>query len=397
MNARLNKLVAAMVPVLGMTLAAPAIAADAGRQAADSHTPSGATQQRTLDARDVRLSQLTGMEVRDAHDKRIGEINDVVVDLGSGKAQYAVVGFGGFMGVGEKLFAFPMDAFKVQAEPARTAALGDRPVSNTARTVTRDDHERDRSPNNALDNDGVRGDKGPVGTDRTARTDARDAKGASTMRDRAAAPRLRDVHLVLDVDKAKLKDAKGFDGDKWPDMTNATFGRNVVRDAGAMGKSGSSVAANAKLYRASKLIGADVHDAQNKDIGDIEDVVVNLRTGDLHYAVIEFDPGWLKGDKLVAVPVKALARAGDKDEADVRLNADRSALERAPAFARDAWPDLNRGEFRSNVDHYLAAWKGGTADRSMAADRGTAGSTATQASGANRSTTTGAAGTTDKR
>jgi sporulation protein YlmC with PRC-barrel domain len=57
--------------------------------------------------------------------------------------------------------------------------------------------------------------------------------------------------------------------------------------------------------RASDLIGQDVVDAANKDIGEIEDVVLD-RSGKIVAFVIEFDdlPGI--GDREIAVPLSAI-------------------------------------------------------------------------------------------
>jgi hypothetical protein len=35
--------------------------------------------------------------------------------------------------------------------------------------------------------------------------------------------------LVLNVDKERLKDAPGFDKDKWPDFADSAFGRDVYK------------------------------------------------------------------------------------------------------------------------------------------------------------------------
>ena len=42
------------------------------------------------------------------------------------------------------------------------------------------------------------------------------------------------------------------------------------------------------------------------DIGDIEDIVVDLRNSRVHYVVVEFDRAWNPNDKLVALPMKVL-------------------------------------------------------------------------------------------
>jgi hypothetical protein len=60
----------------------------------------------------LKASELMGMDVRGkSGDDGIGEIKDIVVGR-DGKAMYAAVSFGGFLGLGDKLFAVPFEAFE---------------------------------------------------------------------------------------------------------------------------------------------------------------------------------------------------------------------------------------------------------------------------------------------
>jgi PRC-barrel domain len=63
-----------------------------------------------------RGSQLIGLNVRGkAGDDEIGEINDVVI-ANDGKVAYVAVSFGGFLGLGDKLFAVPFEAIQFVRE-----------------------------------------------------------------------------------------------------------------------------------------------------------------------------------------------------------------------------------------------------------------------------------------
>ncbi|MFG1378510.1 PRC-barrel domain-containing protein [Xanthobacter autotrophicus] len=57
-------------------------------------------------------STLIGMSVHGAADENLGEINDLVLDR-SGNVSAAVIGVGGFLGVGEKDVAVPFQAVEV--------------------------------------------------------------------------------------------------------------------------------------------------------------------------------------------------------------------------------------------------------------------------------------------
>ncbi|GEM_PF-3537350 len=54
-----------------------------------------------------RASNLIGMEVRNEKSEKLGEIKDIVIELESGRAAYAILSVGGFLGIGEKLIAVP--------------------------------------------------------------------------------------------------------------------------------------------------------------------------------------------------------------------------------------------------------------------------------------------------
>jgi sporulation protein YlmC with PRC-barrel domain len=59
-------------------------------------------------------SDLVGKNVVNVANESLGKIEDIVVDANSGRSLYAVLSFGGFMGVGDKLFAVPWSALKLQ-------------------------------------------------------------------------------------------------------------------------------------------------------------------------------------------------------------------------------------------------------------------------------------------
>lgn len=53
---------------------------------------------------------LQGDKVINMRGEDIGEIQDIMIDVPRGRVAYAVLSFGGFLGIGDKLFAIPWDA-----------------------------------------------------------------------------------------------------------------------------------------------------------------------------------------------------------------------------------------------------------------------------------------------
>src|SRR5215470_11451497 len=77
----------------------------------------------------------------------------------------------------------------------------------------------------------------------------------------------------------------------------------------------------ADIYRASKVIGADVENPQGEKLGDIRDIVLDPVTGRIRYAVLGSGGFLSLGEKYFAIPWAALtSKAGEKG--DFILNVD---------------------------------------------------------------------------
>jgi sporulation protein YlmC with PRC-barrel domain len=59
-------------------------------------------------------SDVKGHKVVNKNAEDLGKIDDYMLDLETGRIAYAVLSFGGWFGVGNKLFAVPWSAFTVQ-------------------------------------------------------------------------------------------------------------------------------------------------------------------------------------------------------------------------------------------------------------------------------------------
>ena len=95
---------------------------------------------------------LIGNDVCNTLDEDLGDIKEIMIDMRSGRVAYAVMSFGGFLGMGEKLFAVPWNALKLDTVNKR---------------------------------------------------------------------------FVLDVKKDRIENAPGFDKDRWPNMADATWARDI--------------------------------------------------------------------------------------------------------------------------------------------------------------------------
>lgn len=72
-------------------------------------TGSNATMQ---SASDWRSSKVVGLNVYNSKDEKIGDINDLIIGS-NGAITHAIVGVGGFLGIGEKNVAIPFATVKM--------------------------------------------------------------------------------------------------------------------------------------------------------------------------------------------------------------------------------------------------------------------------------------------
>ncbi len=74
-------------------------------------TPSAALELQFCD----KASKVIGAKVRNPQGEDLGKIEELVMNPSSGAIAYAVVSFGGFLGMGDKLFAVPFSALNPEA------------------------------------------------------------------------------------------------------------------------------------------------------------------------------------------------------------------------------------------------------------------------------------------
>ncbi|WEF33292.1 PRC-barrel domain-containing protein [Pseudoduganella chitinolytica] len=102
-----------------------------------------------------------------------------------------------------------------------------------------------------------------------------------------------------------------------------------------------------RLMGADTLMGEDVYNRQEEDLGDIKEIMIDMQSGQIAYAVLSFGGILGMGDKLFAVPWQAL----QLDTVNKRfiLDVSKQRLESAPGFDKDRWPDMASAEFGSQI------------------------------------------------
>ncbi|EWY36213.1 hypothetical protein N825_29255 [Skermanella stibiiresistens SB22] len=221
----------------------------------------------------LSAQSLIGDDVRNLENQPLGRIEDIMIDVPTGRVAYAVLSFGGILGMGEKLFALPWQALRVD--------------------------ERKRQ-------------------------------------------------VTIDMDKARLKEAPGFDKDNWPDMADLCWSGRVHHFW--MGRDGDIL--HRRVMSAGSLAGDGVRNPLGEELGTIEATMVDLTDGRVVYAVMSFGGTLGFGGKLFALPWRAL-RLNEAEKRFV-LDADRDRLERLEGFDKNDWPDMADPAWSGRVEMRFA-------------------------------------------
>lgn len=92
-----------------------------GQSASTPRAETPATPAQTQSSNEWRGSKVIGLYVYNDANERLGSINDLLMDS-SGKVSKAVIGVGGFLGIGESDVAVDFDQLKFVNEPMRTTS-----------------------------------------------------------------------------------------------------------------------------------------------------------------------------------------------------------------------------------------------------------------------------------
>jgi uncharacterized protein YrrD len=101
---------------------------------------------------------------------------------------------------------------------------------------------------------------------------------------------------------------------------------------------------------AATLTGDAVRNSAGEDLGKIEDIMLDVRNGQIAYAVLSFGGFLGVGNKLFAVPWSALTL--DTDNECFVLDVSKERLKDAPGFDKDRWPTMADPRWQGEIDTY---------------------------------------------
>lgn len=101
------------------------------------------------------------------------------------------------------------------------------------------------------------------------------------------------------------------------------------------------------------LTGYRVINPAGDDLGQIEDIVIDMESGRVAYAVLSFGGFLGFGDKFFAIPWEVL-RLSSTEEAFI-LHTDREALANAPGFDKNHWPEMADRQWGAGIYSYYGS------------------------------------------
>jgi sporulation protein YlmC with PRC-barrel domain len=108
-----------------------------------------------------------------------------------------------------------------------------------------------------------------------------------------------------------------------------------------------------RVLSASTLAKDSVFNLRDENVGSIKDIMIDVPTGRVAYAVLSVGGFLGIGERLFAIPWTTLAL--DEDRKCFILDVDKQRLENAPGFDKDRWPDMADASWGSTVSSYWRA------------------------------------------
>ena len=271
-----------------------------------------------------KASELIGMNVENVSDQKVGDISNLGLDLRAGRIAYVILGSGGVLGVGDKLYVMPPNAFTLGSD-AKTLVTGIDKERLEGAPMLNNQNWRQISDPQFATRVYKHYDKQPYWSGaQVAATSREDGVETPNSQGRISGDRNERISRERNRDRDRDRDEDGL---------------RVRRGNEAATRPATGAFANVEDAR--RLIGMNVENARSENLGKLSDIVVDLESGRVLYGVVD-----LKGEgamKAVA-PANLVLRANDKS---IRFNGDQKKLENAPAFNKNSV--LGNSEYAARV------------------------------------------------
>jgi len=126
--------------------------------------------------------------------------------------------------------------------------------------------------------------------------------------------------------------------------------RNTSKGAQIIGGADNDAGPGPEVMGSDTLCGDDVLNAEGDKLGEISEIMLDVRGGNIAYAVLSCGGFLGVGDKLFAIPWHALTM--DADRKCFILNIAKERLENAPGFDKSRWPTMADPAWATEVHAY---------------------------------------------
>jgi sporulation protein YlmC with PRC-barrel domain len=226
-----------------------------------------------------KVTDLKGKKVTNTAGEHLGQLEEIVVDADSGRTLYGVLSFGGFLGMGDKLFAIPWQSLQL-TDGAKGFTLN---------------VDKDRLENA----NGFSEDRWPDLANERFATSTYEYYGQKPYWH----SRDGDVQLAAD----SSGEARESNRDRWNRRTMV-------------------------WQKCGDLCGKEVRTAQTGDVGRLDDMVVDPDSGRVLYGILAY-----RG-RLFAIPWNVLTLNTNAEQ--LVLHAEEKQLSDGFSFDQDNWPNL---------------------------------------------------------
>jgi sporulation protein YlmC with PRC-barrel domain len=105
-----------------------------------------------------------------------------------------------------------------------------------------------------------------------------------------------------------------------------------------------------KAYQSKNVVGMVVKNSDKQVLGNIEEIVVDIESGTIAYAVLSFDGFFGFIEKFFAIPWNEFSLTHDEAESYFILDTDRDKLSALPGFNKKDWPDMANSDWDAELD-----------------------------------------------
>ena len=295
----------------------------------------------------AKASDIIGMTVKNNQGEDLGKVNDLAVDVESGRIVQVILASGGFLGIDDTLRGVPPSALHYDAGQ-KTLQLDISKDKFKAAPKCNSSNWNEATQSNQVDQVYSYYGQEPYAND--------DANQMAVMNGTANGT----LPLHMDgtpntmgpsaMDRAHNREIAGnIEATNNPNSTydqNETNNENYNANANG-GEGSSSWSRLGNVQKVSKLMDLNVMNQQNEKIGEVANFMVDLQAGRLE-AVIISTGGFLGMDnELSAVPPTALQF--DAQDNTLKLNVSKETLANSPHFKSDQWPDFNEPRYAGGV------------------------------------------------